>query len=308
MNGKAPLAYETALELERVLSVPASFWNAAEAQYRDVLARQRLQAVYETQAEWAASFPLKEMAEHGFIAQDAGPEAVLGFFGVSSVDAYNTYWSSPRRLAARMSTAYTARTPAITAWIRAGEVAAESVRTAPYSEGRFRAVLQRLRASSREPAATWRPAITTQCAEAGVAVVFVPDLKGTRCHAACWWASRTRAVIQLGSRYASADQVWFSLYHEAGHLLLDDRRSSTICELDADPAAEKRANDFAADTLIPPEACASLHSGARPTRARVIEFAEQMGIAPGIVVGRLQRDGVIPYSSLNDLKERLARE
>jgi len=98
INGKAPVTHKTAIELERVLGVPSSFWNAAEAQYRDLLARQREEEELEAEQEWADTFPLKETAEHGFIAQDAGLGDLLRFFGVSSVDAYTTYWSSLRRV------------------------------------------------------------------------------------------------------------------------------------------------------------------------------------------------------------------
>ncbi|KAF0208248.1 MAG: plasmid maintenance system antidote [Actinobacteria bacterium] len=305
VNGKASLTHETAIELERVLGVPSSFWNAAEAQYRDILARREQDEELAGQAEWAGSFPLREMAARGWIAQEAGPGDVLSFFGVSSVEAYDEYWSSPRRLAARMSTAYTASTPAIAAWLRAGEVAAEAVPTDPYNEAAFRRVLNDLRATSRLPVEQWQAALREACAGVGVAVVFIPDLPKTRCHAVSWWATRSRAVVVLGLRYKAGDQVWFSFYHEAGHLLLDDRRHAELCAPDADRAAETRADQFAADMLIPPDDYAALRAAGRPTKATVQAFAESIGIAPGIVVGRLQRDGVIPYKQMNDLKVTL---
>ena len=40
VKGKAPILSETALQLERVLSIPARFWSNLEAQYRESLARQ----------------------------------------------------------------------------------------------------------------------------------------------------------------------------------------------------------------------------------------------------------------------------
>jgi HTH-type transcriptional regulator/antitoxin HigA len=36
--------------------------------------------------------------------------------------------------------------------------------------------------------------------------------------------------------------------------------------------------------------------------AAVAEFAQRIGVAPGIVVGRLQHEGLIPYNRLNRLK------
>ena len=40
IKGKAALTPETAIQLERVLGTPASFWNNREQNYRDWLARQ----------------------------------------------------------------------------------------------------------------------------------------------------------------------------------------------------------------------------------------------------------------------------
>jgi hypothetical protein len=40
-------------------------------------------------------------------------------------------------------------------------------------------------------------------------------------------------------------------------------------------------------------------------QAPVISFADRIGIAPGIVVDRLQRDGVLPFTRLNGLKKKM---
>jgi HTH-type transcriptional regulator/antitoxin HigA len=309
VNGKAPLSYETAIELERVLGAPAAYWNSAEATYRGLLARQQLDIESEEQTSWAKSFPLKDMASHGWIARESGVAAqhdeLLRFFGVSSIGAYEQYWGSERRLAARMSTAYTAATPAIAAWLRAGERAAEEIRTERFDETTFRDVLVRLRAATRLSCAQWQREIAVLGASAGVAIVFVPDLPKTRCPAVSWWSNRSRAVVQLGLRYRTDDQVWFSLYHEAGHLLLDERSTSRISDLDGDKVAEDRANRFAADSLIPPADYTEFISGGRPSKAQVRSFAARIGIAPSIVVGRLQKDSVIPHDWMNDLKTKL---
>jgi len=39
IKGKAPITPETALQLERVLGVPARFWNNLENNYRETVAR-----------------------------------------------------------------------------------------------------------------------------------------------------------------------------------------------------------------------------------------------------------------------------
>lgn len=40
------------------------------------------------------------------------------------------------------------------------------------------------------------------------------------------------------------------------------------------------------------------------SEAAVCRFAEQIGIAPGIVVGRLQNDGIIDHKQMNGLKDK----
>ena len=36
----------------------------------------------------------------------------------------------------------------------------------------------------------------------------------------------------------------------------------------------------------------------------IIRFAEKIGIAPGIIVGQLQKFGIIKYNQLNNLKRK----
>ncbi|MEI7814759.1 MAG: helix-turn-helix domain-containing protein [Coriobacteriia bacterium] len=309
INGRVALTYQTAVELERVLGVPSSFWNNAESRYRDQLAHQQRQAGLAEQSQWAESFPLKAMESNGWIARETTPaeqaEELLSFFGTSSIGAYRAYWGSPKRLAARISTASTAETPALVAWLRAGERAAEKARAEPFSESTFRRVLTDLREVSRLTPAEGVPLAVKRCATAGVVVAFMPEMGKNRYPAISWWPSRARAVIQLGMRYATDDQLWFALYRQAGHLLLDDRRGSGISALDDDPVAEDRATHFATDMLILCSDYQTFAAAGRPTKASVREFAERHGISASIVVGRLQRDGFIPNNWMNDLKTPL---
>lgn len=71
----------------------------------------------------------------------------------------------------------------------------------------------------------------------------------------------------------------------------------------ADDERERQANRFAANALIP-----AGHQGElrRLTQYGLVEaFAARLGIAPGIVVGRLQREGIIKYNQFNGLKQKL---
>jgi HTH-type transcriptional regulator/antitoxin HigA len=85
---------------------------------------------------------------------------------------------------------------------------------------------------------------------------------------------------------------------------LYDGKKAFIVEVpdskDAKNDSEKRADQFASSILIPAQFQNEL--SALKTENDVCRFAKKLGIAPGIVVGRLQHDKLLPFSRLNKLK------
>jgi HTH-type transcriptional regulator/antitoxin HigA len=59
---------------------------------------------------------------------------------------------------------------------------------------------------------------------------------------------------------------------------------------------------FAADALIPPRHATELSS--LKSLAAITELAGHIGVAPGIVVGRLQHEGIIGFNVGHQLFER----
>ena len=147
---------------------------------------------------------------------------------------------------------------------------------------------------------------TELCNQAGVALALVPPLPKTALSGAAWWLSPKKAVIQLSARHKSDDHLWFSFYHEAAHLLLHSKKSVFVDEVAGNGTdIEEEANRWAARTLVPPREWRRFVATLPRRKLAVQAFADQQGIAPGIVVGMLQHEGVIPWSHLNGLKVRL---
>jgi Zn-dependent peptidase ImmA (M78 family) len=145
--------------------------------------------------------------------------------------------------------------------------------------------------------------MTALCAACGVAFVLVPEIKGAPVSGAAKWLTATKAMVCLNLRGKSNDRFWFTFFHEAGHVLNDSKKQTYIDVDYKDDPREQSANHFAASLLIPDE-CEEDLQGLQSYHS-VEAFADQIGIAPGIVVGRLQCEGIIPYSHLNKLKVRL---
>ena len=132
------------------------------------------------------------------------------------------------------------------------------------------------------------------------------ELPKTGVSGATRWLSPDKALIQLSLRYKSDDQLWFSFFHEVGHLLLHGKKEVFIEGNGLDVEKEAEANRYAADSLIPLGKLRALLAVGRPSLAQVEAFAAEISIAPGIVVGRLQKEGVYDHKIGNGLKRRLS--
>jgi hypothetical protein len=113
-------------------------------------------------------------------------------------------------------------------------------------------------------------------------------------------------MIQICLRYKTSDQLWFTFFHEAAHILKHGKKL-VFLEMDGlDGEAEEEANLFASEILIPrPSYLGFVSHTSRFSRQSILDFANTAGIHPGIVVGRLQHDHHLDFSHLNDLKMRI---
>ena len=139
-------------------------------------------------------------------------------------------------------------------------------------------------------------------ASAGVAFVLVREIKKCPTSGAARWRTPEKALIQLSLRHKTDDHFWFSFFHEAGHILHDAKKEVFIDDGNSEDDREEKANRFAANFLIPQSRISEMSS--LRSKAAVRRFADSIGIAPGIVVGRMQNKGLILYSYMNDLKRR----
>lgn len=309
VQGVATLSHDTAIALERATGVPASLWNSLEANYREYLARNRERKKLSDHTGWLSKMPVKALRKLGVVTADPKDEPailqqVLRFFGVANIAAWESVWRKPDADFLQ-SHAFDVDYPALAAWLRLGELAARAIPCAPFERERLRAEVSTLRSLSLRPLDQFLPELRRTCAASGVAVVIIQEIPGCRVSGATRWPSRQKAILQLSLRHKRNDHLWFAFFHELGHILLHGKRDQFIDEEDyqsnEDPQ-EREANTFAADTLIPPK-----YSDELPhlkSLAAIESFAHRIGVAPGVVVGRLQHDRVIGFQVGHRLFER----
>ena len=312
LNARAPLSMEVALQLEQVLGIPARLWNSLEFNYRAQQRKAEQRQAFQQFKAWMQRFPVAAMRKAGYFgALEVGRgvaervEALLQFFGVTSPDAWEAQWEyATGRF--RKSPSFDPDHYALTAWLRRGEIDSESIRCHSYDPERFRSALDEARELTALPPEKFEPSLVKLCADAGVALTFVPALPRLAISGVTRWKGASKALVSLSLRFRSDDQLWFSFFHEACHVL--EHKTGTIyidspADPDGDPD-ERRANQFARDHLIPPDEFAEFSRRPRFSKAAITAFASTIGVAPGIVVGRLQHEGLLPRSHCNDLKRR----
>ena len=270
-------------------------------------------------AEWSRLFPLKAMRKYRFSLPQgkSDDEALLNFFDVRSPDAWQTRWSN-YSVAFRQTQKFDFHKEALTAWVREAEIIANQIPLVEFDEAKLRTSLNVLRRLTREDIDTALDQAQEICSHCGVALVLIPELPGTRISGCSRWLTDSHAMVGLTPRYKSGEQLWFTFFHELGHILLHGHRQLFVVDNAAgemgddvvDPVMakyEEEADRFAANILIPPAKLAKLplHNPDELTNELIQDFAESIEIHPGIVIGRLQHDKVLKHWQGNKLKQTL---
>ena len=319
-NSKAPVTPTTSLALEKVFQRPAHLWLNLQREYDEAEARRREHERSSAWVDWAKKFPMSEMRRLRFLSSDPARQSevdtLLNFLGVSSPDAWKSVWQASA-VAYRQTRKFTTSEEAVAVWVRATEIAAAELQVSDFDEQRLRSSIEDLRKQTRRRASEIMEPVQALCAAAGVAVVWVPQLKHTGISGCARWLNEKKALVALSLRYKTDDQLWFTFFHELGHLLLHKRNRGFVLDNAAEDMGDKivdpemqryedEASRFSADTLIPPSALAGFIARKDFGNEAIHSFAEEIGIGPGIVVGRLQHEGLLAPHQGNALKQRLA--
>lgn len=305
----APLSADVAVKLSLATGIAAEIWLGYEATYRADVARLALSAELAGERQLANSFPLSELRARGVItATMHRPGAVVmelfAFFGVATTEALRERVSRPS-LALRQGTAHPASDAALASWWRLVEldIAVADANVHSFSAEALRESVPALRALTRHPPDHFGRELIRRLSEVGVRLTYVPEVKGARVFGATNW-SNGQPTIALSLRGVNDGQFWFTFFHEIGHALLHpDGLLHIQTETPADDDAEREADQFATETLIPSEFDSRL--GQLTSKQLVIEFAEEIGVSPGVVIGRLWHERMWAFDRGHDLCTRL---
>ena len=146
------------------------------------------------------------------------------------------------------------------------------------------------------------PKIYAKFREAGVILVILPNLSGAKINGATKKIGNN-IMLMVNDRRLYSDTFWFTLLHEIGHIINKDYGISFEKEIGEQ---EQAADEYAANKLIPVQEYAEFLKNGQFNKYTICEFAEKIRRDPAIVLGRLQKDKIVPYDDreLNGLKHK----
>jgi len=301
VNGKKLITPETALQLAAAFGTSAELWLNMEASYQlyqarkeqddpDIVRKSRLYSLV----------PLTEVRRRGWIqcgdSLDQIEQAVCDFLDIATPNEVPQL-----AVSFRQSDIGDPEVAAQIAWVKRVEHLAREQTVGQFDRGRLRAAVPDLLAyASKAEDVNQVPTFLHQL---GVHFVIVPHLSQTYLDGAAFRLN-SHPVVALTLRYDRIDNFWFTLMHELAHIIADHEGGylDNLDEEDANPV-EIEANRMARDWLIDADVLAAFVDAVAPyfSEKKIRSFARNQARHPGIVLGRLQYEKLVPYKNLRKL-------
>lgn len=313
LNGNIEISNYLAEILSTELGSSKQFWLNRYTQFKLDLKRLHKDSNEPVDdANWAEKFPIKSMKEFGWIPDVFGSElksALLSFFSCSDTQHWRSkYEDGIGKVAFRTSFSFAADEHATLTWLRCGELENQAVSFPNYQREKFIELLPRIkRLSAFKHPNIFFPKLKIMCANVGVAISSARCPEGCRASGASWIDEKNVPHIHLSFRYLSEDHFWFTFFHEAAHVILHGGQHIDVDG--ADPSflngtdKEAEANTYASELLVEKEIWR--HELLRKlTKVNVKKAARLAEITPGILIGQMQKRGIIEQNKFNYFKRR----
>ncbi|WP_373497277.1 helix-turn-helix domain-containing protein [Aquiflexum sp.] len=307
IQGKAAITPETAIQLERSLDIPASFWLERERNYRLEFAEIEDAEQLIQQKDWLNNFPIKQMMTMGWIAPRSKDvvdlmDELLKFFGIGGKDAFYeaTCFAYIEGSAFRLTNQDKKNPYALAAWLKQGEKQAEQMVAGKFEKNLFKANLEKIKDVMVALSEDFFAQLQALCAEAGVKLVNTPKLPNSKVHGSTRWLNDT-PLIQLSNQFMRNDIFWFTFFHEAGHILKHGKKELFVEGLSYSQEGEKKeeeANQFAVESIFSEKEEREFMALAKVkglTIDLVYSYAKEIHTHPAIIVGRLEHDGLLRH-------------
>ena len=308
--GKQSITPDAARSISKALGTSAELWMNLESAYK-------LSQIRETPGDDTISrkaklynYPIREMCRRAWIQEtsniDELEDQVCRFLGTSSIQEIPHIADMLPHAARR--TVYSDLSPTQIAWLSRVKQLANMTKVSKYTKKNLLHATELLRGYRSEPQEIRN--IPYVLSEAGVRFVLVEGLRGSKIDGVCLWLDAKSPVVAMTLRYDRIDNFWFVLRHEIEHVLRGDGKGKGVIDEEIGVAGdavskqlshqEQLANAAAEEFCAPRDALRefTVRVGPHFSDAKVANFAESIGIHPGLIVGQLHFLGKLQFTHL----------
>ena len=311
INGKALISPSLASALEDVIGGSSDFWLALCSNYestlndnRKIKCAQKDSIRYKELIKNAYS----ELLKVGMVDKvNRTYEKIIElkkYFGVTTLDDLPRF----TKIAFRQNNNRQIDPYSLAAWLKYGDKIAIAISDVKeYDQNKLRACLPVIKKEVLYTNEDSLKKVKEILAECGVILIPTKLFKCTYTNGASRWI-RNNPIIQLSDRNKTDDVVWFTLFHEIGHILKHGKKDEFVnfdCKYEKSEK-EKEADSFASEQLISEKIYCTFVNNyckiAPISHSDIESYCKDNEISKSILVGRLQRDGYVDYRKFNDYK------
>lgn len=164
-----------------------------------------------------------------------------------------------------------------------------------YDRNKLLSFIPELRRMTNANPESFLPRIKEILSSCGVSFVVLPYLPKSNIYGATKWLNSNKVMLAMSNRGGKADLFWFTFFHELAHVTFEHKRYML---LNTESYSDEEADKFATDILIRGEEWSKFLTKKDFSENAIRAFANKELILPYIVLGRLHKEGVLPYGVL----------
>lgn len=300
VNGEVQLTIDMARRLEMVLGVPTQFWCNLESIYREKLAKVNEENTMESDVEFAKKFPYKQMVKNGWVEEtQVEKERVANLRKYFEVVQLNFLQKSliPIEIVSKKVSETEKSYYTLVAWSQQAKLEGRKVKTQSIDIKMLVKVIPELRQMTAMYPEEFCPKLQARLAACGIAVVFLPHIEKRYWHGTTFYDGN-KIVLGLMVKGKSAEEFWFSLFHELGHIILGHIGNEKGISIEEEAAADT----YSEETLLPKSDFMLFLDENNISETTIVEYAKREGVHTGIVLNRLQKYNYIGLDEYTNLK------
>lgn len=305
IRGEQSISNDIAMKLARMLDTSVSYWLNLQSSYDALIAE------FNSDKELEVEREIFKCLEYGYFRDKFGlPDiprkidkqikCVREFLNVSSLSVFTQrdMATSFRSASLELSKASTVKANMM---VQIAVNMALKVDAPSFNKSKFEeAIHYALTLTDKND--IFYPLLKDAFHKAGVIFIVLPNISGSMINGATKKIGKN-ILLMVNDRRLYTDTFWFTLFHEIGHIVESDYGASF--EKNSDEQ-EDAADQYAKDMLIPLSDYQKFVDDRKFSVDSIKRFARGINRSPGIVLGRLQKEGYVRFDdcSMQVLKHK----